>query len=275
MTDHNEKTVGVIGGMGPKATLDFYSKVVEKTVATHDQDHLHVIINSNPKVPNRQDALSGLGPSCAPDLIEAARSLESAGADFVVMVCNTAHAYESHIRSAIQIPFISIIEESVNRCVSVVPKLQKVGILAATGCIDANLYQKQFAKKGVDCVVPSFADQHAFMELMYRIKANDLDISIGMEMERLAQNLIDQGAEIILAACTEVPLVLHAEFLSVPLVNSTDVLVDAAVKYASPAHIKTETYTAPQHIFVSKESLQQNPTAQADALGRFVHSQLT
>ncbi len=113
MSFKQEQTVGVIGGLGPKATLDFYAKLIEKTNAASDQEHLQVIINSNPKVPNRQHSLSGTGPSCAPHLIDSAQSLKRAGADFLVMVCNTAHAYEDDIRRATHLPFISIIEASV------------------------------------------------------------------------------------------------------------------------------------------------------------------
>ncbi|MEM7800896.1 MAG: amino acid racemase, partial [Chloroflexota bacterium] len=139
-----EKVVGVIGGLGPKATLDFYSKVLDKTVANQDQDHLQVIINSNPKIPNRHTSIAGTGPSCIPSLIESARSLERAGADFLVMVCNTAHAYEDVIVSATSIPFISIISESVKACLAKKPGLSKVGLLAADGCLDADLYQEKF-----------------------------------------------------------------------------------------------------------------------------------
>ena len=227
-----EQTVGVIGGLGPKATLDFYAKLLERTEASNDQDHLQVIINSNPKVPNRQSSLDGTGPSCAPHLIDSAQALKRAGADFLVMVCNTAHAYENDIRQAIDLPFISIINESVNACLRKNPSLKKVGLLATDGCLNASLYQKCFAEHGVECITPDTFDQAKLMNLIFRIKANDRDLAIEFEMEHLAQTLIDEGAEIILAACTEVPLVLQDSFITAPLISSTDVLVDAVLAYA-------------------------------------------
>lgn len=236
MRNQTEKTVGVIGGLGPQATLDFYAKLIQKSNATIDQDHLHVIINSNAKIPNRQEALAGKGPSCAPELIQSAVALQNSGSDFLVMVCNTAHAYEEHIKGAIEIPFISIIRESVNHCLNTVPNLKKVGILAATGCLEANLYQDRFDHAGVDCMTLNKEDQKRFMELIFEIKGNNLDFSVSMEMERLTKTLVANGAELILAACTEVPLVLQPSYLSVPLVNSTDVLVDATIRYAAPEH---------------------------------------
>ena len=232
MVFEKEQTVGVIGGLGPKATLDFYAKLLERTVATRDQEHLQVIINSNPKVPNRQSSLNGTGPSCAPHLIDSAQALKRAGADFLVMVCNTAHAYEDDIKRATNLPFISIIEESVKACLYKNPSLKKVGLLATDGCLNANLYQRGFAEHGVECIVPNTFDQAKLMDLIFRIKANDQDLAIELEMEHLAQSLIHEGAEIILAACTEVPLVLKENFITAPLISSTDVLVDSVISYA-------------------------------------------
>lgn len=258
MSNKPEQTVGVIGGLGPKATLDFYSKLINLTAAETDQEHLHVIINSNAKVPNRQNALTGKGPSCAPELIQSARALESAGADFLVMVCNTAHVYENHIRSAINIPFISIIRESVNHCLKTVNNLKKVGLLGATGCLDSNLYQDHFDQAGIDCLTLNQTDQERFMELVYRIKSNNFDFSVGIEMEQFAQSLIDQGAEVILAACTEIPLVLQDDGVNAPLVNSTDVLVESTIQYArpvSPDRANRFVYTTHKEGFFPKNQL--------------------
>ena len=90
--------VGILGGMGPAATVDLVSKILAATDAARDQDHLHLIVDCNPKVPNRNEAVDGTGPSPAPALVAMARRLEAAGADFLVMACNTAHAWEAEIR---------------------------------------------------------------------------------------------------------------------------------------------------------------------------------
>lgn len=242
MTHHKDKTVGVIGGLGPEATLDFYSKLIRKTQATNDQDHLQVIINSNPKVPNRQEALLGNGPSCAPSLIHSAKALEKAGADFLVMVCNTAHAYEHHIRSAVNLPFISIIKESVEACMNQMPVARRVGLLAADGCLAANLYQAEFMQKDIDCITPTAADQAELMELIFNIKANQHNASTSLRMAGVAQNLINSGADVVLAACTEVPLVLKPDTLAAPLISSTDALVDSVLNFAKMPHELFESH---------------------------------
>ena len=227
-----QKTVGVMGGLGPEATLDFFAKVLTRTGAGTDQEGLHLLINNNPKVPNRNEAVANTGPSPAPMLAEMARALEGAGADFLVMVCNAAHAFEGAITDAVDIPFVSLIEETVRATVQALPEVRKVGVLGSSGCLDARLYQNAFAAHGVRVLVPEGETREEFMTLLYRIKAGDKGAEVREAMRRLAEGLVQQGAEAVVAGCTEVPLVLFESDLPCPLINSTDVLVDAAIDYA-------------------------------------------
>ena len=220
-----QKTVGVIGGLGPEATLDFFAKVIARTPAQADQDHLHLIINNNPKVPNRNNAVAGTGPSPGPELAETAKALERAGADFLVMVCNAAHAFQNDIEAVISIPFVSMIETVVQKTVQSYPETTRVGVLAASGCLDSKLYQNAFAKHGIETLAPQGQLREHFMALLYQIKAGKKQ-QLKPDMKNLAQVLIGQGAELIVAGCTEVPLVLSQDDLSVPLINSTDCLVE-------------------------------------------------
>ena len=202
----SQKTVGVIGGLGPAATLDFFAKVLAETKADSDQEHLHLLIDNNPKVPNRNEAVAGTGPSPGPMLAASARALEQAGADFLVMVCNAAHAFQWDVTEAVGIPFVSIIEETVAATLAELPDVKTVGVLASSGCLDSSLYQKAFAEQDVTTLVPTGGDRDTFMTLLYRIKAGDKDVK--GDMLELANSLITQGAEAIIAGCTEVPLVL-------------------------------------------------------------------
>lgn len=234
MNKTTSKTVGVLGGLGPAATADFFSKIVRATPAATDQDHLHVIIDNNPKVPNRNEAVAGTGVSPAPVLAEMASRLETAGADFLVMVCNAAHAFQNAITEAVDVPFVSIIEETSDAVKMQVPTGAKVGVLASSGCLDSHLYQEALAARGLHALVPEGASKDAFMTLLYRIKAGDDNIdNVRADMRQLAEHFIDQGAQAIIAGCTEVPLVLSPTDLSVPLVNSTDVLVARTIAYAT------------------------------------------
>ncbi len=226
-------TVGVLGGLGPKATLDFFAKVLERTRAERDQDHLHLLIDNNPQVPNRNEAVAGTGPSPAPALAQMARGLEAAGADFLVMACNAAHAFKGAITEATSLPFISIIEETVAATLERQPGVATLAVLAAAGCLDAGLYRDAFAAHGVRTLEPEGERRERFMELLYRIKAGDKGPAVRTDMRALAAELIAEGAEVLVAGCTEVPLVLFEDDLSVPLIDSTDVLVDATIAHAT------------------------------------------
>jgi aspartate racemase len=228
-------TVGVLGGMGPEATLDFFAELLSATPAARDQDRLRVLIDNNPKVPNRNEAVAGTGPSPAPLLAEMARGLQRSGADFLVMPCNAAHAFAREIEKAVDIPFVSIIEETVAATVRRVPGLTRVGVLAAAGTLDARLYHSAFALHDVSVAEPDSAQREAFMELLYRIKTGDLGEEVRNRMARLAQELLEGGSQAIVAGCTEVPLVLRDGDLACPLVSSTNALVAATVAYATGA----------------------------------------
>ncbi len=223
--------VGVLGGLGPEATLDFYAKVLSLTPATRDQDHLHLIIDSNPQVPNRNEAVAGTGPSSGPALAAMAAGLERAGADFLVMVCNAAHAFQGEVEAAVSIPFVSIIGETCDAALREVPGLKRVGVLGSSGCLDAGLYQNAFAERGVEVLVPKDADRDIFMSLLYRIKAGDKGDEVRDSMRALAESLLGNGAQAVVAGCTEVPLVLSDD-LPCPLIDSTAVLSERTVYYA-------------------------------------------
>ncbi len=225
----------MIGGLGPEATLDFFAKILANTPATDDQDHLHLLIDNNPKVPDRNAAVAGAGPSPASALANMARGLEKSGADFLVMPCNAAHAFAEAIREAVAIPFVSIIDETRDEVLRRFPDAKRIGVLASRGCIDAGLYQAAFAEHSVDVLVPKGNELTQFMQLVYRIKTGDQTDVVRAAMQAVAEGLVQRGAEVIVGGCTEVPLVLGEGDAPWPLVNSTDVLVAKTIQYAQDA----------------------------------------
>ncbi|MFA5569598.1 MAG: amino acid racemase [Trueperaceae bacterium] len=231
---HTRPILGILGGLGPAATVDFYAKLVAATPALTDQDHLHVIIDADPSVPNRNEAVAGTGPSPAPQLAAMAVRLEAAGAEALFMVCNAAHAFAGAITSAVGVPLVSIVDETVDATLAAAPNARRVGVLAAAGAQDARLYATAFAARGVGVLEPVGERRDRFMSLLYRVKAGETGTGVREAMLALARELTDDGAEAIVAGCTEVPLVLNADDLaaaglSAPLVSSTDALVAAAV----------------------------------------------
>jgi aspartate racemase len=225
------KIVGVLGGMGPAATLDFFARALHAAGAKRDQDHIRLIIDCNPAVPDRNEAVAGRGPSPGPVLAEMARGLARAGAEVLVMPCNAAHAFLSDVETATDVPVVSIIDVTVEETRRAIPHIARAGVLASTGCIDANLYQNEFAAHGIETLVPADAARDRFMHTLYRIKAGDMN-GAKSDMRAIAEDLVAKGAQAIVAGCTEVPLVLAPADLSVPLINSTDCLVAAAIAAA-------------------------------------------
>lgn len=235
-----KKVAGVLGGLGPEATVDFMSKVIARTIAINaennktveDQDHIQMLIDHNPTVPNRHDAIRGQGEDVGQHLADMGKRLENANADFLVMVCNTAHAFQSDIEKAINIPFVSIIDEVIAEVENTQSKDTKIGVMATQGCLEAELYQKALKNAGYDTVIWNEAELADFMDIMYRIKSGDTGEQVKQDTLASANVLIDKGAGVLIAGCTEIPLVLHQDALSVPLLSSTDIMVDRVIDYS-------------------------------------------
>ena len=226
------KIVGILGGMGPAATIDFMARMLAVTGAGSDQEHVRMIVDQNPQVPDRNAAVAGTGPSPAPVLAQMARGLVRAGADVLAMPCNAAHAFAGAVRAAVDVPFVDMIAATADAVMAAVPDVRRVGVLGSTGCLDAGLYQTALAARGVEAIVPEGAVRDRFMELLYRIKAGETGPEMRAAMTEVADMLLRDGAEVIMAGCTEVPLVLSEDEVPVPLVNSTDALVAAVVRAA-------------------------------------------
>ena len=225
-----KKTVGVIGGMGPAATVHFMARVLALTPAKTDQDHVRLIVDNNGGVLDRNAAIRGEGPSPARALADMARGLQRAGSQILVMPCNTAHAFAADVRAATALPFIDLIEVTCDEALGAVPS--RVGVLAADGCRRAGLYQRALAGHEVEALLCDAGDQAVFMDLLYRIKAGDLGSGVRAAMRLLAEGLVADGAEVIIAGCTEVPLVLSAIELEVPMIDSIDALARATIAVA-------------------------------------------
>jgi len=223
-----KRVAGVLGGMGPDATVDFMAKVIALTPAGRDQDHVRMLVDHNPGIPNRQAALLHRGEDPGPVLAAMAAGLEAAGADFLVIPCNTAHAFSDAITAAVGIPLVSIIDLTVDACAG----NDAVGLLATDGCIASRVYQDALAARGIRVVLPETTEMQEIMRLVTAIKAGDRSEAVAAAMQAVAAALIARGAGAVIAGCTEIPLVLAAGMLEVPLVSSTDVLAAATVDIA-------------------------------------------
>lgn len=145
-------TVGIIGGMGPEATVDIFQKIVKMTSASKDEEHLRILIDNNPMVPSRIKAILENGETPLPVLIRMAENLEKMGADFLIIPCNTASFYIDDLRKKVMVPILSIVEETANFLEVEKPSLKKVGILATEATLKVGLYQKELFKKKLETI---------------------------------------------------------------------------------------------------------------------------
>ena len=227
-----EKTIGILGGMGPEATVDCYARIIKNTPAKTDQQHLRVIIDSNPKVPDRTAAITGKGPSPVPILVDGCRSLQAAGADFIVIPCVSAHFYLAEIRQQIKLPILSIYDAVANAISSDHRDIKTVGLMATTGTIGGGLFQKRLATANVRTIVPDDIQQTRVMAAIYDIKNSATPRSrkqITSDLVAVAQRLASNGAQGIVAGCTEIPLALEQQHLSVPYFDALTILARAAI----------------------------------------------
>ena len=224
------RTIGVIGGMGPLATADFYLRLVRATPAATDQEHLHVLIDSNAQIPDRTAAIEGRGPDPTPALVETACRLVAAGAEVLVIPCNSAHAFLGAIRGHVQVPVLDIMEEVAATAASLTPMPAAVGLLATPGTVRRRLYHDALARRGIAVHTPAAAGQRTVSEAIASVKAGDVGPAVRGRARAAAGELVRAGAAALVLGCTELPLILAPEDVRVPLLDGTEILARAAVR---------------------------------------------
>ncbi len=215
------KVLGVLGGMGPAATVAFLARVQALTPARGDQDHIRIIADINPQVPDRNRAPDAAGIT----LGQMAMRLRDAGAQVLAMPCNTAHGQAAGILKA-GLPFIDMIAETTEAATA--GGARKIGVLATPG--GEALYTRSLQARGAKIVRLSGPAREGFMACIHAVKRGDVSEAPRAEMRRLAASLVAAGAEVVIAGCTEAPLLLDAGDVSVPLVDSAETLAAACVR---------------------------------------------
>jgi aspartate racemase len=203
-----DRPVGILGGMGPLATSAFYEAVIRATEAAVDQDHLHLIIDADPAIPDRTAFLLGRGPDPRPRLIAAAQRLRAAGVSMAGMPCNTAYTFADEIRAASGLELVPWIESAVEGAIS--RGCTTVGILATEGTIEAGLYQAELSRRGAAAVVPDEAEQALLTEAIYgpgSVKARGGPTSQARAaLLEAGRRLLARGAQCLIMGCTELPM---------------------------------------------------------------------
>lgn len=232
--------LGVVGGIGPLATADFMAKVVRVTKGRRDQDHIKMIVEQNPQIPDRTEYLvnGGMDPTIA--LFAACKKLESADADLIAIPCNTAHAFVDRIQPNVRIPILSMLDETMAQIATRFPQ-RTVGLLATSGTVQSSVYAKAAERAGISMILPDTTHQTGVMQAIYGergIKAGYTDGECRDHLLSAVGHLAARGAEVIILGCTELPLVLAQEERFaiagrfVALLDPTMLLATACVRYA-------------------------------------------
>jgi aspartate racemase len=227
-----EKTVGVIGGMGPEATVEFMRRLIAAVPAKDDADHLHVIADNNPKIPSRIKALiEKTGEDPTPVLIDMAKKLEAAGADFLTIPCNTAHYYLPAIAKAVRIPVLDVVDLTIAKLNALDPKPERIGMLASTAVRLVGLFERRLAAAGFTTVFPDEETEAHLLDIIRAVKAGHITPSHQRTYEAIAKRLAENGADAFLVTCTELSLLPKPDVIP-PVFDTLDVLVEATVQTA-------------------------------------------
>lgn len=223
--------IGILGGMGPAATLDLQQKILHATPASRDQDHVPTISWNVPQLPDRLAAILGTGPSPLPWLISAARTLRHAGATAIAMPCNTAHFWAEDLQSAIDIPLLHIADAVLD---AIPPGARRIGLLSTPGTSKAGFYQARFGARGIETILPTPAESAELMYAITAVKAGQM-AQAHEPFDRICQALLDRGADTLLLACTELPLLWPDSAIEAQCVDPTAALAQACIRHAFPA----------------------------------------
>lgn len=231
------RIVGILGGMGPAATVDFYDKLVRATPARVDQDHLRVVIWADPTVPDRHAAVRGTGESPSPWLEEGVRRLRDAGADLIVAPCNTVHAFLPAIAAREGVEFVSIIDTAVETVVAA-DRGDRVGVVAADGAVEADLYQAALRAARRQPILPSDPLQDELMQIIHLVKSGNAGTREASRLSVVLGELSSGGATSVIVGCTELSVLIAGARTDLYVVDAAEALAlrTVALGTASGGH---------------------------------------
>jgi aspartate racemase len=224
--------VGILGGMGPLATIDFMRKMLLATPAATDQQHVPVVVSSIPQVPDRTEAFRGTGPSPLAAMLASGRRLADAGAGLVVMPCNTAHLWFDELQHQLALPMLHLVDAALEDAVALAGPGARIGLLATDATLAAGLYVNRQSSGGVHWLHPTASEMLEWvMPGIAAVKAGELQA--GRELLLAAALALKQrGVSALVLGCTEIPLALDETNAPLPLIDATAALARRAVAWS-------------------------------------------
>ncbi|WP_319202426.1 amino acid racemase [uncultured Ilyobacter sp.] len=225
------KTVGILGGMGPLATSDLFNKIVTLTDAKDDNDHIHIILNNYPIIPDRTNYILGNGENPIKYMIEAALKLQVMGSDVIIMPCNTAHYFYEELTKYLTIPFINMIEETAKEIKKTDPETKKICLLSTQGTYKAKVYDNVFENYGLEILRPEEAVQNCVTDIIYSIKKGDTSLE-NIDKSILTSYLDSIKGKNIILGCTELPVAFDIMGIKEGCIDPTKILAKSAIRFA-------------------------------------------
>ena len=236
MNDY-KKTIGIIGGMGPLATVDLFRKIVTMTEANSDNDHIHILIDNYTAIPDRTNYILGHGEDPKKYLIKSALKLEVMGADVIIMACNTAHYFYDEMEKYIHIPFINMIEEVAKK---INPQIRKVGLLATEGTCKVGIYDKVLNKYDIEVIKPNDTDQNIISDLIYSIKKGHKGCNLD-HINSVLSHFKLQNIDTVILGCTELPIAFQTLNIKGDFIDPTKILAQSAIEFVGKKVISYPT----------------------------------
>ena len=233
MMKKNNKTIGVLGGMGPGASASLYNKIIEysqyKHGAVQDVDYPPIIIYSLPLVGFDETGI--VDEMLVKDqLIRGVKKLESAGCDMIIIACNTVHVYYEEMQAAVNIPILNIIEKTRERVIK--SGYKKVGLLASESTNKLQLYQKKFSKIDIEILSSNKSQQNVINNVIEHVMGGNQGVEDVIVLKGIIRDYLKQGAEAVILGCTEIPLAINQVDTDTELFDASKAIVELSVDYS-------------------------------------------
>ncbi|MCF6466256.1 aspartate/glutamate racemase family protein [Clostridium sp. Cult2] len=200
--------LGIVGGMGPLATCELFRRIIELTDAEKDQEHMHIIIDNNTKIPDRTEHILGRGEDPRIELTRSVIKLETMGVDYIAIPCNTAHYFYNDIVKYTKVKILNMINETVNFLKENNSKDKDYLLLSTEGTYKTGIYEKYFNSSGLNILIPNDEDKKTIMKWIYGVKSSDFNVSLE-DVESLIDKYTGNKDIPIIIGCTELSVLVE------------------------------------------------------------------
>ncbi|MER8634073.1 amino acid racemase [Mesorhizobium opportunistum] len=221
--------IGILGGMGPAATVDFMSKIVRATPATIDQDHIPLIVHDVPQIPDRSSAIENGRDDPFLPMLSGVRFLDAAGVEFIAIPCNTAHYWHDRLDRGCRATILHISRAVLQQLIAMPNRPRSIAIMATRGTISADIYTTELLKAVDRVVIPDEKTQRLIDHSITSVKGGTM-VPARKAAGAAARQLVQQGAECLLLACTELPVAFSGLEVGTAMLDATEALARACVK---------------------------------------------